>query len=258
MQEKSSMYTYADMLRGMRAHYDNLDAALWRHGFRRGELSADQFRAAHRALSSTRAADLGYTNPWARQVWERHLRRAIVACNLHEGPLLMATVLDRRWHFPWGTWGFAPEAMALQAELAFGRVPYLLQIEFAPLTYSGEKLVAPHLQGFVLEDLSRRRKDKIKRFFSGGLAGADPLHVQPVWDFAGACRYNVKSPDRMWTCTTDSESRRWRKSRPMSGPQHYYLWRHLHRYAYPQLTLAGGVGKRVLELAMNAAGYDVP
>jgi hypothetical protein len=28
-------------------------------------------------------------------------------------------------------------------------------------------------------------------------------------------------------------------------------------YAYPQLTLAGGVGKRVLGLAMDAAGYDV-
>jgi hypothetical protein len=31
----------------------------------------------------------------------------------------------------------------------------------------------------------------------------------------------------------------------------------LRWYRYPQLTLTGGVGKRVLGLAMDAAGYDV-
>ncbi len=42
------------------------------------------------------------------------------------------------------------------------------------------------------------------------------------------------------------------------APQPYFLLRNLRRYTYPQLTLAGGVGERVLELAMDAAGYDVP
>jgi hypothetical protein len=197
-------------------------------------------------------------NPWAREVWERHLRRAIEACGLHKGPLFMATALDRRWHFPWGNWRFLPEVMALQAEQAFGTTPYLLLIEIAALTYAGQKLVAPHLQGFVFEGLSRRRRDKIKRHFSGGLAGADPLHVLQVYDFEGACLYNVKPPDRMWACNTDREGGRWRQARRMSGPQHYYLWRNLRWHTYPQLTLAGGVGKRVLELAMDTAGYDVP
>jgi hypothetical protein len=148
--------------------------------------------------------------------------------------------------------------MALQAELAFGTTPYLLLIEIAALTYAGERLVAPHLQGFVFEDLSRRKKAKIKKHFSGGLAGADPLHVLQVYDFEGACLYNVKPPDRMWACNTDREGGRWRQARRMSGPQHYYLWRNLRWHTYPQLTLAGGVGIEVLELAKHGAGYDVP
>jgi hypothetical protein len=40
--------------------------------------------------------------------------------------------------------------------------------------------------------------------------------------------------------------------------QRCYLWRNLRWYTYPRLTLAGGVGVEVLELAKHAAGYDVP
>jgi hypothetical protein len=241
----------------MRRHHDNLDAAIWKYGFGRGEMSLRQFRQAQSELSSLRAAELGYINPYARTIWEHHLRSAITACKLDVRPLLMATMLDRRWHFPWGRWAFYLEEIIGQAELALDGLSYLLLIEIAPFTHVGRKLVAPHLQGFIFGNLSRRQKELISSRFAGGLGDASPFRAQTVYDFVGASRYNVKPPDRMRICFASHDGKHRRRRREMSLTGHYFLWQHLRRYLYPQLTFAGGRGKRVLELAKRSAGIDV-
>ena len=65
--------------------------------------------------------------------------------------------------------------------------------------------LAPHLQGFLFMDLTRRRRERVNSRFAGGLAGATPLKAPWVHDLAGASRYNVKPPDHMEVCFARSE-----------------------------------------------------
>jgi hypothetical protein len=234
-------------------HHHYLDWALWKYGFRRNELTAHEFHLALREMSPATALELHYTNPYSQQLWRELLQRAMVARGLHTGPLLMATILDHRWHFAWGRWELDLPAILTQARTALASVPHLLLLEFAPLVYYGHRQVAPHLQGFVFADLSRRHRRRLASHFAGGLGGARALMLKRVHDFAGACSYSVKLPDHVETCFAGSGGRRVHRGRALWLSERYFLWRHLSHHTYPDFTLAGGAGTRVLRLALRDA-----
>src|SRR3954452_8206796 len=255
------MYSYGDYLSDMREHHDNLLAATWKYGVRSGELTPEQYRLVQRRLSSLAANDLCLMNPYAREPWELHLRRAIEACRLQRGPMFMATIIDFTWNMPRGCWTFEREvileSILVAVDVNLHRLDHLLLIEFAPLDYPGQKVVAAHLQGFVFGRLPERRKRELNKRFAGGLAGAKSCKFTPVDNFVGASRYNVKPPDHLEVCFERRDGRRRHRGRELPLKDHYFLWRHLRRYTYPKLTLASGRGRDVVDLAREAAGLPV-
>jgi hypothetical protein len=169
----------------------------------------------------------------------------------------MATILDQRWLMPRGRWSFYRDGIAEAADLNLDGLHYLLLIEFAPLDYPGRKVVAAHLQGFVFGRLPERRKRQLGKCFVAGLAGAASCKFQKVYDFVGASRYNVKPPDHLEVCFESRDGRRRHRGRQLPLKDHYFLWKHLRHYTYPELTLAGGRGQQALVLAREAAGLSV-
>lgn len=248
-------YTLDRLQADIAVHHAALAKAIKKYGLRRGELTLGEYRSALNALAPGRAGELGYMNPYARQVWERALRRAVVAYDLHAGPPFMLTVLHQPWHFPLDTVGGGGWHMDLpgiigQAREALDGLSYLLLVEIAPLTYFIRRYVAPHLQGFLFEDLPRRRRERLATC----LGGAKPLVLKQVHDFAGASSYNVKPPDHMETCFARADGALVHRGRKLWLTEHYFLWRHLRSYAYPDLTFAGGAGLDVLRSARRACG----
>ena len=247
-------YTPDRLRADMAAHHLSLQKALKKYGLRRGELTLGAYPSARRALAADRARGLAYMNPYARLVWESALRRAIVARGLHAGPLHMLTILHHPWHFGWGRWELDLPAIVAHARAALDGRSYLLLVEVAPLLYFGHRYLAPHLQGFLFEDLPRRHRQRLAGHFAGGLGGAPAFLTKRVHDFAGASSYNVKPPAHMETCFTRSDGARRHRGRALWLTEHYFLWQHLHRHTYPDLTFAGGAGTRVLRSALREAG----
>ena len=173
----------------------------------------------------------------------------------------MATIIDQRWLMPRGDWTFQREGIVesilVAVDVNLHGLDHLLLIEFAPLDYPGQKVVAAHLQGFVFGRLSERRKRQLNKLFTGGLAGAKSCKFTPVDRFVGASRYNVKPPDHLEACFENRDGERRHRGRALPLKDHYFLWQHLRRYTYPDLTLAGGNGRDVLDLAREAAGLPV-
>lgn len=239
-------------------HHAALAKAIKKYGLRRGELSLGGYRSALHALAPGRAGELGYMNPYARKVWGRALRQPIEAYKLHVGPLRMLTILHRPWNFPldpWTThWKLDLLGIIEKAKEALDGLSYLVLVEIALLTYFGRRYVAPHLQGFLFEDLPRRREERLGACFEGGLGGAHPLVLKRVWDLDGASSYSVKPPDHMETCFARDDGRRVHRGRKLWLTEHYHLWRHLHGHTYPEFTFAGGAGLDVLYSALDACG----
>lgn len=234
-------------------HHHALDWAIWKHGRRLGELSHMQLMGGFRGITRREAGRLGCMNPYAAELWERCLRRAAIEHGLDQGPPYMATILDRRWHFPVDRWALDLKGIVAQARRALRGVSYLLLVETALLDYLGYRQVAPHLQGFIFEPLSRRRRQAIAEHFAGGVARAPALWAEPVWDFVGASRYSVKPPTYVARCYRGRDGRLVHRGRDLRLTEHFYLWRHLHPLTYLDLTFAGGLGRGVLRDALRLA-----
>lgn len=112
-------------------------------------------------------------NPYAREPWGEALRAAIMTHGLRDGPLFMPTAPHRPWHF-------GPDystdlrgrldlpGIVEQAEEALDGLSYAAMVEIAPPTYFGRRYIAPHVQGFLSEDLPRGRREILAVRFEGG------------------------------------------------------------------------------------------
>jgi hypothetical protein len=153
-------------------------------------------------------------------------------------------------------WALDLDAIIAHARVALAGLSYVLLVEVAPLAFFGHRYLAPHLHGLLFADLSRRKKDKIKKCFAGGLGGAPPLVLKRVHDLAGACSYCVKPPDYMDVCYAYRDGAHGHGGRELWLTEHFLLWQHLHPYTYPAFTFAGGAGARVLRSALREAGAE--
>jgi hypothetical protein len=196
--------------------YDRLELAIDKYGYRRGYLKGIRYHQALRGLRYRQAPLLDYVNPYAPELWERCLREAITFYGLETGPLLFTTIIDQTWHFGWRRWALDIDKVKKQAQKALRGTSYLFLIEIGPLEYFGHRYVAPHLQGFVFQDLSRRKKERISSHFAGGLGGAPALVTKRVYDFDGASRYNVKPPTHVDVCYRLSNGERRHPGRDLS------------------------------------------
>lgn len=184
------------------------------------------------------------------QQWEMALRHGLEAMCVEPNMLSMATVLDQRWHFPARYWHFDLEEITSQVKQAFDGHDYLFSVEFAPIIYNGHSIIAPHLQG-LLWPMNRYQADHVSSHFSGGLGGAPALMRLPVHDLPGAMRYNVKVIDRGYTYGVTRLGKPIRRRRQLYLTEVYHLWRHLHHFTYPEMTIAGGLGEEVVQGALN-------
>lgn len=254
----SARYTQIQLEADVAEHHAALAKAIRKYGLRREELTLGEHRSALHALKPGRACELGVMNPYAREVWARALRRSVEAYGLHAGPIRMLTALHHPWHFaldPWkDRWEFDLPGIIGQVEEALDGLSHVSLVEFALLTYSGHRYVAPHVHGLLFGDLPRHRKERLAACFDGGLGGATPLVLKRVYDLAGASCYIVKPPDHMDTYFASAGGQRIHRGRKLWLTEHYFLWRHLRSYAFPDLTFAGGAGGRVLRDARRACG----
>jgi hypothetical protein len=184
------------------------------------------------------------------QHWEMALRHGLEAMRVEPNMLSMATVLDERWHFPARHWRFDLDEITRHVKGALEGLDYLFLVEFAPITFHGYSIIAPHLQG-LLWPMNRYQAADVSSHFSGGLAGAPALMRLPVYDLPGAMRYNVKVIDRGYTYGVTRLGKPIRRRRQLYLTEVYHLWRNLHHFTYPEMTIAGGIGEEVVQGALN-------
>ena len=184
------------------------------------------------------------------QHWEMALRHGLEAMCVEPNVLSMATVIDERWHFPARHWHFDLEQITRLVRQAFADHSYLFLVEFAPITYLGYRIIAPHLQG-LLWPMNRYQAADVSSHFSSGLAGAPALKRKRVYDLPGAMRYNVKVIDRGYTYGVTRLGKAIRRRRQLYLTEIYHLWRNLHHFTYPELTIASGIGEEVVQEALD-------
>ncbi|MFL5335873.1 MAG: hypothetical protein ACJ8H8_22505 [Geminicoccaceae bacterium] len=232
-------------------HHHALDWALFKHGYLHGDMTERELAAALRGISSGVRFELGAMNPFAREVWAEQLWHAVITCGLGQGPIWMPTALDLGWHFPVGKWELDLPAIARQVRRAFAGLDYLLLLEVEIHVHLARRFVAPHPHGLLFVDLSRRQYERVRSCFAGGVAGTRPLVVKPAWGPAGVFRYALKPQLKATTYYRSRTDQLFHPARDLTLPEHFFLWRHLHGLALPELVIAGGKGRRVLGAALR-------
>lgn len=254
MPRRRSTYDDATLRWDVVRHHAALAKAVSKWGWRHGDLGGRELDAVLRGLRPDAAGSLAYANPYARVAWQDRLLAALAVCGLDRPPPRMVTVLHHPWHFAYrrhGDWRLDLPGIVAHAREAFAGLDYLLLVELALLTCYGHRYVAPHLHGLVFGELGRRRRERLAACFAGGLLGTKPLVAKKADRLAGALRYCVKPATHAETVFRRRDGRLVSPGRDLWLTERHFFWRHTRGLAWPDLTLAGGAGVRVLALAVR-------
>lgn len=234
-------------------HADQLRSAIWKYG-------PQNFQEKKRLLRETTMPEsrhLKYINPWAAIRWQNLLLESFQQHGFDPDECTKVTVIHEAWNTNDQEWSLKFFDIKNLLEEAFSGIPFFGMIEFAffqNVRHGHGRLIAVHFEGILLKTPSRRAMARVRKHFDGSWLGAKGVFCKRIFNFEGALRYSVKLPSYGYRHIPKYPGRSSRNpSVRMYFPTHYALFKNLQHFTFPDLTVAGGDGFAVYQMAINIA-----
>ncbi len=211
---------------------------------RRG--TRQELRTAKQELDARHWHQLALFNPWSRLRYMELLSGALKPGFQGVSALEMITIVDSDWHVGLNSGAIDIPKIKKTVQNRLRGLSGVLQVEFAFFRTArhknGEPLLAPHVQGLVWGNQTRRERQVTAERFPGGAYGARGVLRKKVYDLKGAIGYMVKPP--LYACHLYQLRNGNFASRgaDLTRPQRFKLWQRLHHYNFPSLLFSMGEG----------------
>ena len=211
------------------------------------------------SISLPKKRDLNYMNPWSRSLWVKYLNEAFECVSPIMANPRMITAIHHPWHTDDRSWELDVRRIKRKIWKELRGLSYIGMIEFAYFTNIRQghgRLITPHFQGILFNEMDRSKSDQVHAGFAGGIFGAVGFYQRKISNFLGALNYSVKQPAYGNEVFQRKDGSFGRYSKKLWLTQHYKLYRHLNHFSFPDLTMSAGEGVKVLALARKFGSFN--
>lgn len=259
-QSKRIIYSREDLHAHIAGHADAIARALERYcdrdNIRRGHSA--ELEVAEELISRREQTSFNYMNPYSRSLWIDLFLDQLLVPRFESEQFYKITILDLNWHTSERAWNIDLNRIKRDVRNRLRDVNYVLFIEFAFFRNVSDptersRVVAPHVEGLVWGPGCRSRINQIRHRFSGGLFGADPIHLKKVHHLAGAVRYAIKPPYKGYSVFRRTDGTYGHRTSDLTLARMFRVFEYFKEFEYSDFAFAGGEGVEVLREVRAAA-----